>query len=94
MVVDASASSDADQDPLSFTWDLPVGINATVQGAKVTFVAGEYSQDTSLSFTVTVSDGKATSTASASVLVEKKLAVVMRVLTCGMPMPFTLVVSK
>lgn len=73
VVVDASASSDADQDPLSFTWDLPVGINATVQGAKVTFVAGEYSQDTSLSFTVTVSDGKATSTASASVLVEKKV---------------------
>ncbi len=60
----------------------------------MTFVAGEYSQDTSLSFTVTVSDGIATSTVSASELVEKKLAVVMRVLTCGMPMPFILVVSK
>ncbi|MCX9564375.1 chitinase, partial [Vibrio cholerae] len=71
VVVDASTSSDADQDALSFTWDLPVGLTATVQGAKVTFVAGEYSQDTTLNFIVTVSDGQATAKASAAVVVLK-----------------------
>lgn len=71
VVVDASASSDADQDTLAFTWDVPAGINATVQGALVSFVAAEYTQDTTLNFSVTVSDGTETSVAATSVKVLK-----------------------
>lgn len=73
VVVDASASTDADQDALTFTWDVPASIDAVVDGATVSFVAAEYTQDTSLAFTVTVSDGKASSTASATVVVAKKV---------------------
>ncbi|MFV8459865.1 glycosyl hydrolase family 18 protein [Vibrio campbellii] len=72
VVVDASASSDADQDTLTFTWDVPAGIDATVQGASVSFLAAEYTQDTILSFSVTVSDGTDSSVAAASVKVLKK----------------------
>ncbi|MFM2606700.1 glycosyl hydrolase family 18 protein [Vibrio chagasii] len=72
VVVNASASSDADQDTLTFTWDVPAGIDATVQGASVSFVAAEYTQDTVLNFSVTVSDGTDTSVAVASVKVLKK----------------------
>ncbi len=69
VVIDASASSDTDNDTLTFNWSLPQGLDATVDGAKVTFTATEYSQDTSLAFTVTVSDGEASATASATVIV-------------------------
>ncbi|WP_210441952.1 glycosyl hydrolase family 18 protein [Vibrio crassostreae] len=72
VVVDASASSDADQDTLTFTWDVPAGIDATVQGSSVSFVAAEYTQDTTLNFSVTVSDGTETSVAATSVKVIKK----------------------
>ncbi|WP_372385454.1 glycosyl hydrolase family 18 protein [Vibrio sp. BS-M-Sm-2] len=72
VVVDASASSDADQDTLTFTWDVPAGIDATVQGSSVSFVATEYTQDTTLNFSVTVSDGTETSVAATSVNVLKK----------------------
>ncbi|OAJ93432.1 glycosyl hydrolase family 18 protein [Vibrio bivalvicida] len=72
VVVDASASSDADNDPLTYTWDLPTGLNATVNGSSVIFTAAEYTADTSLVFTVMVNDGKATSTASTTVVVAKK----------------------
>jgi len=72
VVVDASGSSDADQDTLTFTWDVPAGINATVSGSSVSFVAAEYTQDTVLNFSVTVSDGTDTSVASTSVTVLKK----------------------
>ncbi|NAZ69015.1 glycosyl hydrolase family 18 protein [Vibrio toranzoniae] len=72
VVVDASASSDADQDTLTFTWDVPAGIDATIQGSSVSFVAAEYTQDTVLNFSVTVSDGTDTSVAAASVKVLKK----------------------
>ncbi|MEH0759817.1 chitinase [Vibrio sp. 16] len=73
VVVDASSSSDADNDQLTYTWDVPAGLNATVDGATVSFVAAEYTQDTSLAFTVTVSDGKATASASSTVVVAKKV---------------------
>ncbi|MBW3695126.1 chitinase [Vibrio sp. T187] len=74
VTVDANASSDADQDTLTFTWDVPAGLNATVQGSTVSFVAAEYTQDTALNFTVTVSDGTETSAASTSVTVLKKVS--------------------
>lgn len=72
VVVDASGSSDADNDTLTYSWDVPAGLDATINGATVTFTAAEYTQDTSLLFTVTVSDTKATSSASATVVVAKK----------------------
>ncbi|WFB50748.1 glycosyl hydrolase family 18 protein [Vibrio coralliilyticus] len=72
VVVDASGSSDADNDTLTYNWDVPAGLNATISGATVTFTAAEYTQDTSLLFTVTVSDSQATSSASATVVVAKK----------------------
>ncbi|AXN33697.1 glycosyl hydrolase family 18 protein [Vibrio coralliilyticus] len=72
VVVDASGSSDADNDTLTYSWDVPAGLNATISGATVTFIAAEYTQDTSLLFTVTVSDSQATSSASATVVVAKK----------------------
>jgi len=72
VVVDASASTDADNDVLTYTWNVPAGLNATVDGATVSFVAAEYTQDTSLAFTVTVSDGQAESSASTTVVVAKK----------------------
>lgn len=72
VVVDASGSTDADNDILSFTWNVPAELNATVQGASVSFVAGEYTQDTLFNFSVTVSDGSETSVASTSVKVLKK----------------------
>lgn len=71
VVVDASGSTDADNDTLSFTWDVPAELNATIQGASVSFVAADYTQDTLLNFSVTVSDGTETSVASASVKVLK-----------------------
>ncbi|WP_299691615.1 glycosyl hydrolase family 18 protein [uncultured Vibrio sp.] len=73
VVVDASASSDADQDTLTFTWSVPAGINATVQSSIVSFVAAEYTQDTVLNFSVTVSDGKDTSVAATTVNVLEKV---------------------
>ncbi|ERB62906.1 chitinase [Vibrio coralliilyticus OCN008] len=72
VVVDASGSSDADNDTLTYSWDVPAGLSATINGATVTFTASEYTQDTSLLFTVTVSDAQATSSASATVVVAKK----------------------
>ncbi|MGR5266604.1 glycosyl hydrolase family 18 protein [Vibrio astriarenae] len=69
VVLDASSSSDADGDALSFEWTLPNGLNAVVNGAQLSFVAGEYTQDTSFSFTLEVSDGQALSTSTVSVIV-------------------------
>ncbi|MGY3572470.1 glycosyl hydrolase family 18 protein [Vibrio paucivorans] len=71
VVVDASASADADGDALTYSWAIPAGLEATVQGSSVSFVAAEYTQDTTLNFTVTVSDGQATASASAAVVVAK-----------------------
>jgi chitinase len=73
VVVDASGSTDADNDTLTYTWDVPAGVNATVQGAKVTFTAASYDVDTTLNFSVTVSDGKASSSAQAAVVVKKNV---------------------
>lgn len=72
VVVDASASTNADNDVLTYTWQLPQGLNAQVNGSKVTFTAAEYSADTNLVFSVTVSDGLASSVASTTVVVAKK----------------------
>lgn len=69
VVVDASSSTDAEGDSLTYTWTLPSGVSGS--GSSISFVAGEYEQDTTLNFSVTVSDGELTSEASASVVVLK-----------------------
>ncbi|GEM75283.1 glycosyl hydrolase family 18 protein [Vibrio sagamiensis] len=71
VIIDASASSDTDNDSLTFTWSAPSNIVAEVNGGILTFIAEEYAQDTVLNFTVSVSDGKTTSSASATVAVNK-----------------------
>lgn len=71
ITVDASASSDADNDTLTFNWAVPAGVNANIQGAILSFTAAEYTQNTPLVFSVTVSDGKESSVASATVTVSK-----------------------
>ena len=71
VVLDASQSTDADGDTLTFTWTVPAGVNATVNGATVSFVADSYTVDTPLNFTVAVSDGTDSATDSVSVTVLK-----------------------
>lgn len=70
VTVDASGSTDAEGDDLTYTWTLPSGV--TGSGSSINFVADEYEQDTTLNFTVIVSDGELTNEASASVVVLKK----------------------
>lgn len=72
VVVDASGSTDADNDPLTYHWDIPSGLKVDIDGARVSFIASEYNQDTSLLFTVSVSDLKASSLASVTIVVDKK----------------------
>ena len=72
VVVDASGSTDADNDPLTYRWEVPSQLKVDIDGARVSFTAAEYDLDTSLLFTVNVSDSKANSVASTTVVVEKK----------------------
>lgn len=71
VILDASSSTDVDSDPLTFTWTVPSGINATITGSKVTFTAGSYTTDTPLPFSVTANDGQASHTATVNVTVLK-----------------------
>ncbi|WP_459782662.1 carbohydrate-binding protein, partial [Photobacterium sp. R1] len=51
---------------------VPAGVNATVNGATVSFVADSYTVDTPLNFTVAVSDGTDSVTESVTVTVLKE----------------------
>lgn len=72
VTLSAAGSSDPDGDKLSFTWTVPQGIQATRNGAKLTFVAPALDKDTSFIVTVKVSDGKLSATASHTVVVKAK----------------------
>ncbi|MCK6264345.1 chitinase [Vibrio sp. ZSDE26] len=74
VVIDASGSTDTEGDSLTYTWSVPASIGVTVDGATVSFVAAEYAVDTTLSFSVSVSDGQLSSETSASVLVLKTVS--------------------
>ncbi|MBD1573740.1 chitinase [Vibrio sp. S17_S38] len=80
VVVDASGSSDTEGDSLTYTWTLPTGISGT--GSSINFVAGEYDVDTTLNFTVTVSDGELSSSTSTSVVILKTTGTVEPDPTC------------
>ncbi|AMG31419.1 chitinase [Grimontia hollisae] len=72
VLIDANGSSDAESDSLTYTWSYSANINATENGATLSFVAGEFTADTAFDFTVTVSDGKLQDSATATVTVLKK----------------------
>lgn len=77
VTLDASASKDDDGDPLTYTWSAPQGIQLapeTSNQSKVSFVAPDVQTDTTLNFTVTVSDGKATATQNLQVVVRANRA--------------------
>jgi chitin-binding protein len=75
--LDASASSDPDGDALDYSWKLPAGVTpvdhgaATLKQSTVSFDAPSLKADASLTFEVTVSDGKASSVAHHTVMVGK-----------------------
>lgn len=71
VTLDASTSTDADSDPLTYSWVIPTGIDATVVGSQVTFSAGSYTVDTPFAFSVTVNDGQASDTSNVTVTVLK-----------------------
>nr|WP_139122327.1 glycosyl hydrolase family 18 protein [Veronia pacifica] len=70
VTLDATGSTDPDGDSLSYDWTVPAGVDAQFSGGVVTFVAGSYSVDTALVFSVSVSDGKLSDSVSATVTVE------------------------
>jgi len=73
VALDASASSDAENDPLSFVWIQTAGPNVMLSGAgstKAGFTAPDVSVDTSLTFQVTVSDATHSAMDSVNVLVK------------------------
>ena len=57
VVVDASATSDPDSDPLSYQWTAPPDIIPVITSNKLTFNVGDYKDDRVLEFSLEVSDG-------------------------------------
>ncbi|KAF1026022.1 MAG: Chitinase A [Burkholderia plantarii] len=70
VTLSAAGSSDPDGDTLSFTWQVPSGIDATKDGATLRFTAPALPRDTKFDFVVRASDGKLSSTATHTVLVK------------------------
>jgi hypothetical protein len=68
-VVVSAEATDADNDTLTYSWEAPAGVSISNNGSSISFVAPEFSQDTSLTFTASVSDGQIVTSASATILV-------------------------
>ncbi|OHU84358.1 MULTISPECIES: glycosyl hydrolase family 18 protein [Pseudoalteromonas] len=66
----SAVATDADNDTLTYTWDVPAGLTLVGSGANVSLSAGDVAQDTMYSVSVTVSDGKASVSESFQVTVK------------------------
>ena len=72
VTLDASATADADNDPLAFNWSQTVGpmvMLATPMATMTTFTAPAVTMPTTLTFQITANDGFVDSTASVNVIV-------------------------
>ena len=73
MTLNGTGSSDPDDDTLSYAWTQTSGTSVTLTNAATaqpTFTAPEVTADTSLAFTLTVSDGNTSDTDTVTVTVE------------------------
>jgi MYXO-CTERM domain-containing protein len=74
VTLDATASTDPENDPLTFVWKQtsgPAVVLADDTTANPKFTAPDFAEDTVLTFEVTVSDGVANSTDTVDILVKK-----------------------
>lgn len=65
----AVVATDAQNDALTYTWNVPAGLTLTGSGANVSLMAGAVDADTNLTVSVAVSDGEFTATQSFTVTV-------------------------
>jgi len=76
-VLDATSSTDADGDTLTFSWEQISGVSVTLINANMasaSFTAPDVAEDETLSFRVTVSDGTTSSTATVDTTIMNFLA--------------------
>ncbi|WP_057829948.1 glycosyl hydrolase family 18 protein [Colwellia sp. TT2012] len=65
-------ATDADNDALTYTWQVPTGLTLAGSGANITLTAGDVTADTSYTVSVDVSDGTAVTSQSFTVTVTNK----------------------
>ncbi|MEO2279606.1 glycosyl hydrolase family 18 protein [Pseudoalteromonas pernae] len=63
------SANDADNDPLTYSWDVPAGLTLSGDGASVSLTAAQVNQDTVYQVSVTVSDSQAQVTQTFNVTV-------------------------
>jgi len=74
VALDGSASTDGDNDPLTYLWTAPTGITLSSNTAqKPTFTAPEVTADTPYTFSLVVNDGKVNSAADQVVITVKQV---------------------
>jgi hypothetical protein len=74
VTLDGSASTDANNDPLTYLWTAPAGITLSSNTAqKPTFTAPEVTADTPYTFSLVVNDGKVNSAADLVVVTVKQV---------------------
>ena len=69
MAVNVHAYDDQ-QDPLTFTWQVPAPLSYTGSGANITLSAGQVSQNTTVTVSLSVSDGQLSTSASFDVEIQ------------------------
>ncbi|WP_337056002.1 discoidin domain-containing protein [Pseudomonas sp. USHLN015] len=74
IVLDASASSDPQGNALSFAWEASPRLDFDYDGARISFTAPELQEDTRYRFTLTLSNGKQSSSRTHEVLVKGQAA--------------------